>query len=262
MEWIKKNIKWLLIGLGILIFVRTCICCKERTPQQVQQEYQKVITPQTQEERKVEELIRWPGEVKNQEVVAENIFSRNFLVVLDTSGSMDDRACAGGGDKITVAKKALEIFASSVKDNDNLGLMIFNNGSKLLVPLAPAKNNSADFLQKVSEMKAGGGTYMAEAVRDGFAELTRQGKVQLGYGSYYLVMVTDGQANSGHDPTADINYVIDNTPIMVYGIGFCIKGDHPLNQKGRTIYREASSPEQLTKALADVLAESEQYKDM
>lgn len=248
--------------LIIICFLAVGLLNCKRTPKQVQQDYQRVIAPSAENTSPPTPPPKWPGDVKTQQAMAEDIFSRNFLVAFDTSGSMEDSDCSGGTKKITAAQRALKIFAQEVKDNDNLGLMIFNSGGKLLVPLGPAKNNRAAFIQKAEEMKAGGNTWMSEAVADSFKELTRQGQIQLGYGSYYLVMVTDGQATLGHDPTADINYLLDSTPIMVYGIGFCIKGDHPLNQAGRTIYREASNPAELSKALTDVLAESQQYKSL
>lgn len=257
--------KFLKLLILISIFLAIGISDCKRTPKQVQREYQKIIAPtpdQAQDQSKALTPVKWPGEVKNQQTIADDIFRKNFLVVFDISGSMSDRDCSGETNKIEAAKEALKIFANSVHDNDNLGLMTFNCKTQLLVPLATAKNNRAIFQQKVNAMEPDDGTCMDDAVRDGFTELTRQGKAQLGYGAYCLVMVTDGQANPGHDPTADINYVIDNTPIMVYGIGFCIKGDHPLNQKSRTVYREASNPAELTKALMDLLAESEQYKDL
>ena len=83
-----------------------------------------------------------------------------------------------------------------------------------------------------------------------------QGARQLGYGEYHLVVVTDGEASDGQDPTNVVKVILDRSPIVLHTIGFCIGTDHVLNQPGRSYYVAAESPEQLQQGLSAVLAEA------
>ena len=87
--------------------------------------------------------------------------------------------------------------------------------------------------------------------------MTRQGRRQLGYGEYTIVVVTDGIANDENRLRTAVDVILANSPITVYSIGFCIGARHSLNQPGNTVYKSADNPEQLAEGLKDVLAESE-----
>ena len=73
------------------------------------------------------------------------------------------------------------------------------------------------------------------------------------------MIVTDGEASSGEDPTRIVQWILDYSPIQIHTIGFCIGTNHSLNIPGRTVYKAADNPQQLEKGLQDVLAESEQF---
>ena len=90
---------------------------------------------------------------------------------------------------------------------------------------------------------------------------TEQGRRQLGYGEYTIVVVTDGYANSISRLKGVVDKILSKSPITIYSIGFCIGEEHSLNQPGRTIYKSADNPEQLQKGLQDVLAESETFDE-
>ena len=54
------------------------------------------------------------------------VTKRNYYVVLDASGSMDERKCSGDERKIDVAKRALLQFAQIVPADANLGVLVFD----------------------------------------------------------------------------------------------------------------------------------------
>jgi hypothetical protein len=62
----------------------------------------------------------WPPAGKPDRI-EQDLTARNFYVVLDGSGSMNERACQGDGRKIEQAKAALEVFSRAVPRNVNLG---------------------------------------------------------------------------------------------------------------------------------------------
>ena len=89
--------------------------------------------------------------------------------------------------------------------------------------------------------------------------LIRQGRRQLGYGEYHLIVVTDGQASSGQDPTGVVDEILASSPVVIHTIGFCIGEDHSLNQKGRVLYRTAQNAAELREGLEQVLAEAPDF---
>ncbi len=201
----------------------------------------------------------WPptGPKDEKLVLAQNPLAKNYLVVLDGSGSMDGRSCSGKDSKIVAAKKALQQWSTTVPANANLGLVIFdNNGITERVAMGNGPANRKNFADSVEKAYASGGTPLHNAVLLGYKLLGKQARKQRGYGEYHLVVVTDGEANGGQDPSRVVSEIFATSPITVTTIGFCIGKDHSLNQPGFTVYKEAGNLEDLKKGLAEVLAES------
>lgn len=187
--------------------------------------------------------------------VTDNLLAANYYVVLDGSGSMKDAACSGGKAKIEAARAALASFAASVPAGANLGLAVFESrGIGELLPLG-AGNRQA-FNQAVAQVQAGAGTPLRRAIEIAYGKLLEQGRRQLGYGEYHLVVVTDGIAGPDQDPTDTVNRMLAESPVLLSTIGFCIGEEHSLNQPGRTYYRAADNPEALRRGLEGVLAEA------
>jgi len=187
--------------------------------------------------------------------VSGDLFARNYYVVLDASGSMTEKGCSGDLTKIDAARHALAAFAESLPADANLGLQVFDaRGVREQIPLAGG--NRARFKSVLAAVRAGGGTPLHTAIAQAYGRLEQQGARQLGYGEYHLVVVTDGEASDGQDPTGAVKAILDRSPIVLHTIGFCIGPKHSLNQPGRTIYRAADNPQQLREHLSDVLAEA------
>jgi hypothetical protein len=190
-------------------------------------------------------------------LVASDLTRSNYYVVFDASGSMTDSRCAGDRSKLEVAKQALLRFASRLPANANLGLHVFDaQGIRQVLPLGPLDREALE--HNVRSIRAGGGTPLAESALEAYAVLTAQGRKQLGYGEYHLVIVTDGEA-TGEDPRAAVNRIVGESPVIVNTIGFCISDTHSLNQAGRVVYKAADNPAALEQTLADVLAEAPSF---
>ncbi|MCI4625982.1 MAG: VWA domain-containing protein [Candidatus Magnetoovum sp. WYHC-5] len=216
------------------------------------------VTPSTNKQLLNGKL--WPPIPKEGEMggLSENLLIKNYYVVLDGSGSMQGVGCSGSMTKSEASKKALVTFSESVPADDNLGLAAFDSrGVTERVPLGI--NNRENFVAKVKATLANSNTPLRDAVMLGYKKLEEQASRQLGYGEYHLVIVTDGVASPGQDPTAIVNHIIDSTPIVIHTIGFCIGAEHALNQAGRTDYKTADSPQELVHGLKGVLAEAEEY---
>jgi len=75
-----------------------------------------------------------------------------------------------------------------------------------------------------------------------------------------LVVVTDGQPSKGEDPTRIVHDVLDNSPVLIHTIGFCLSENHSLNQRGSTYYRAANDIDSLRSGLDQVLAEAPNFR--
>jgi Ca-activated chloride channel family protein len=222
------------------------------------------IVPPSPEPVKPEETVQrnkdaWPPiESGIAFIKSDDMLRRNYYVVLDGSGSMQDRGCSGGMRKFDSAVEALNTFFYGIPEDANVGLLVFDyHGFSERVPLG--RNNREQLRRALQEARPSGGTPLSRAVEAGYQALTRQAGQQLGYGEYHLVIVTDGEANPGFDPTEEVNWIIDKTAIVIHTIGYCIGSGHSLNQPGRTLYRTADSSASLSRELQAVLAEAETF---
>ena len=203
--------------------------------------------------------MQWPYlEEGKQPTVADNLLASNIYIVFDASGSMGEGGCSGGESKIRVAKRAILEFAKSIPSQTNVGLAVFDNtGTSERVPLSPL--NSERLSGTINAVRFGGGTPLSGAMRLGYKALTEQGKRQLGYGEYHLLVVTDGQANNSSELNRVVNKILDQSPVLIHTIGFCIDANHSLHQPGKTNYSTAKDYEGLLAGMRSVLAEAPSF---
>jgi len=201
----------------------------------------------------------WPHITGNETpVTSDALLAKNYYVVLDGSGSMDDSKCANSSRKMEVAKEAIAQFLTQIPSDANVGFYAFDsNGSKERMPLG--QHTSSATLQAVKSVYAGGGTPLSSSVAQGVKALTKQAERQLGYGEYNLIVVTDGMASTGYDPRNVVNAMVGSTAITMHTIGFCIDSNHPLNKVGYSYYKSANNPEALKAGLDEVLAEADDF---
>ena len=200
----------------------------------------------------------WPPEGAEESELASEVLTATYYVVLDGSGSMRDEGCSGGMRKIDAAKEALSAFVRSLPADVNLGLLAFDGqGVSERLPIQPVEAYAFD--KQLQQIQPSSSTPLRSAVQLGYDALIRQGRRQLGYGEYHLVVVTDGQASSGQDPTLVVNEILADSPVVIHTIGFCIGDDHSLNQRGRVLYRTAQTAAELREGLEQVLAEAPDF---
>lgn len=272
-ERLFKLSKWVTTLLFLAFFVTISACGSE--PSEKEQKQKPVAKKQAKQQQKREEKKEtkegqaikhvWPfsfeKELKEkvQPVTdADKMITRNFVVIFDDSGSMDDRD-ADGNRKINTAKNAVIEWSKSVPNGANVGLVSFHNGVWPLQNLDPTSKEQ--LISTVRDIKHGGGTPLSAAFDTSFLMLTKQGLRQLGYGEYTLVVITDGEADNDSQLNQRVRFVLNNSPIQIYTIGFGIGTAHTLNQPGLTQYRPAENLAELRKGLKEVLAESEAFDE-
>ena len=179
---------------------------------------------------------------------AEVQVTDNVIVVVDASGSMGTPM--GGTDRMSVAREALKQVLGQVPESTHIGVLVFPRGD-WVYPLgsrAEQRLNTA-----IDSIRSGGGTPLGSYMKRGADALLKARKKQFGYGTYRLLVVTDGEAN-------DRNLVEGYTPdiisrgITIDVIGVDMESEHTLATKVHT-YRSADNPDSLRQAITEVFAE-------
>ena len=197
----------------------------------------------------------WPAMPSDAVATANNLLAKNYMFVLDASGSMAKGDCTDRVSKMAEAKSAILAFGESLEADANIGLLAFSGANiKIVQPLSPYRKAALeDALQAI---RPEGSTPLADAIDLGFKSLNEQAITQLGNGGYHLVVVTDGVADKGQNVLRSVERVIATSPVMIHAIGFCIGTNHALNQTGLTRYVAASDGATLREGLQAVLAEA------
>jgi hypothetical protein len=141
------------------------------------------------------------------------VFGRKSIaIIVDTSGSMRDKI--DGERKIDSAKKCLTDILGKYQEHDNIqhdieaGLFYFK-GSGTIVNPVPISNFDYDALKsEIGNMKAKTNTPLGIALA--YAE--RQLNIS-GTGKKSIIMLTDGESNSGRNPDEVYKAILDANKI-------------------------------------------------
>lgn len=181
----------------------------------------------------------------------------NFYFLFDMSGSMDEN-CSGKR-KIDGAKEAVTRFMKNIPDDVNIGLMLFGTRSEeeYAEALPIASGNKDKFLEIINSLQPNGKTPLGEALLASVDKIIEQYKKQLGYGTYRIIIITDGE-QTGVDLKQPCNYLAQHGFIGLYSIGLCMKSSHTLKRYSLS-YRDANNYEELEHALVEATAESDVF---
>jgi hypothetical protein len=178
----------------------------------------------------------------------------HVVIVLDASGSMKQKMPGSNQNKMDAAKDALIEVLSTIPQSTHVGLVVFsaaNIKDHWVFPLGKRDDNT--LLPAIKSINPNRGTPLGKYIKIGADRLLEERKAQFGYGTYRLLIVTDGEAN-------DRDLVEKHTPevlsrgLRVDVIGVAMKQDHTLATKVHT-YRRANDASTLKQAIAEVFAE-------
>ena len=186
-------------------------------------------------------------------IAAAQDYADCVVIILDSSGSMDAKMPAGVR-KIDAAKTALQSVLMGIPETTYIGLLVFsgtNVPNPWVYPLGPRDNDA--LAKAISLPRPGGNTPLGRFIKTGADRLLEERTKQYGYGSYRLLVVTDGEATDG-SLTDQYTPDIVARGITMDVIGVNMKQDHTLATKVHS-YRRADDPAALQKALSEILAE-------
>ena len=174
----------------------------------------------------------------------------NVVVVVDASGSMGTHMAGTGRDRMTVAKDALKQVLAQIPDTTHIGILVFPRGN-WVYPLGPRKESMlAGAIDSIGE---GGSTPLGEYMKRGADALLQARKNQFGYGTYRLLIVTDGEAGDRQKVEVFTPDIISRG-ITIDVIGVEMASRHTLATRVHS-YRNANDPESLRQAISEVFAE-------
>jgi hypothetical protein len=194
------------------------------------------------------------GLLSSAPVLAQDTFTDNVVIVLDASGSMSNSFPGVVDSRWAAATTAIEHVVAEIPETTQLGLVVFSakgSDTEWVVPLGP--NDSAAVVEALGRLRPHGGTPLGEFIKVGADRLLAARAEQHGYGTYRLLVVTDGRAG---DPKKVDVYSEDllQRGVVLDVIGVAMKNDHQLKQVAHS-YRRADDPKQLLQAVKEVLAE-------
>ena len=171
----------------------------------------------------------------------------NVVIVLDASGSMKEKMRGTSMKKMDAAKVALQEVLKQVPMDTHLGLLVFSSSNLAddwVYPLGP--RDDVMLRKAISLPQAGGRTPLGAYIKKGADRLLDERGRQHGYGSYRLLIVTDGEAQDRNLVDRYVPEVIGRG-ITIDVIGVDMKTTHTLATRVHS-YRSADDPASLKKA--------------
>lgn len=194
--------------------------------------------------------------IVGQTAPEQSVYYDNIVVVVDASGSMSYNMSGTKIAKLSFAKSALQTVLAQVGDTTQIGIVVFGKVPNEWVYNLGTKDN-AKLKAAIDSIECGGGTPLGTYIKRGADVLVQQRQKQMGYGSYRLLIITDGEADGGTESSYMSSYTTEiiRRGITVDVIGVDMKQDHALAAMVGTRYRTANAPETLTSAMKEVFSE-------
>lgn len=213
-----------------------------------------------QNSERVEFRYTWLEDQDASTISEEDMFDVNYYFIVDGSGSMDSSSCEGGGKKIDVAKKAISKYVSTLPNEANIGLLAFDQ-TGITERVGLSKNNKVMFDEALFNVQANSSTPLASSIKMAYAKVKEQASKQGSHGEYNIIIVTDGEADGGENPSNIVREIGLNSPVNITTIGFCIDNSHSLNNPEYVHYYPAGSYQSILDGLSTVQAEGENVSD-
>jgi Ca-activated chloride channel family protein len=180
---------------------------------------------------------------------APSRFSRDLVVLLDTSGSM-------GGAPLDQARRVVSALVSTLDENDQLEIIEFSSAPRRWnrSAVAATEANRRDALAWLSKLRAGGGTEMRSAIVDALAPLRPESQRQ-------VVVVSDGQLGFEHEIVAEILHRLPaSSRVHTVGVGSAVNRSltAPAARAGRgveVIVGLGEDPERAARRIAAAVAD-------
>lgn len=196
-----------------------------------------------------EEISAWPP-VEAEIVDAQPDPNRTYTaIVLDDSGSMSSN--------MEAARQAVIEAVGFMADDDWVSVIALNRGEVL--PFMSASDARQRLLEPLSQVQATGSTPLTRAIATARSALAVEAAEVGGFGTFRVLVTTDGAADDGDALLAEIEDLARSTPIQLATIGVGIGNRHVLNRADLGTFVAIDDVSGLTAALQSAVAEQTSF---
>lgn len=179
---------------------------------------------------------------------------QHLVIVLDDSSSMTSRMESTRESRMEAAKRSLLKVMEQLPPEAQVGLLLLNGsaGQPWAIPIGPVDQQNLQ--TKIRSLTPGGATPLGRAIKTAADELMKLRESRR-YGTYQLLIVTDGESTDGRLLEEYLPDVLSRG-LLIDVIGVDMRSDHSLATRVHS-YRRADNQESLDRALSElVLGES------
>jgi hypothetical protein len=174
---------------------------------------------------------------------------RITAIILDDSGSM--------GNDLIPAKQAVVDALDAMAPTDRVAVVALNHGPILnFTSVADARLTLRTALEPIV---SDGSTPLTTTVLDTQELLEEEAAATRGFGTFRLIITTDGYADEENALEVAIEKLAGNTPIQLTTIGIDIEDDHVLRRQDLGSFVDVANVNALRSALQAAVAENNDF---
>lgn len=170
-------------------------------------------------------------------------------IVLDDSGSME-------GD-IEPAKAAVVAALDAMEPTDRVAVFALNTGE--ILPFTTVAEARSALPRLLAPVASDGSTPLTGAVNASRAALEAEAAVTGGFGTYRILVTTDGRADDEASLAGAVEDLARTTPIQIATVGVGIRGDNVLRRPDLGAFVDIDNVGELEAALRDAIAEEQSF---
>lgn len=233
--------------LTIVVIVIIAVSIFSETPSGGEQNAQ---APQAPVTPNWSAIAAWPAAEAPSVEAQPDPNRRVTAIVLDDSGSMDD--------DIDAAKQAVVSALDAMAGDDRVAVLALNAGTVLpFTDVAEAQGGLPALLRPIV---SDGSTPLTRSIQDAQQLLEGEAASMRGFGTFRLIVTTDGAADDGEALARAITALAASTPIQITTIGIGISGNHVLRREDLGSFVDVANVAALAEALQAAVAENTAFE--
>lgn len=194
-------------------------------------------------------IASWPSVDADEVEAAPDPNRQITAIVLDDSGSMSG--------EMEVAKQAVVGALDTMQPMDRVAVVALNKGIVLdFMTVADAREALP---AQIRNVRSDGSTPLTQAIQTAQIMLAEEGARARAFGTYRIIVTTDGAADEPSDLRQEIEEIARVTPIQVATIGIGVDGNHVLRRPSIASFVDISNAAALGEALTKAIAESQDF---
>ena len=194
-------------------------------------------------------IAAWPAQEAPVVEASPDPNRRITAIVLDDSGSM--------GSDIEDAKTAIVAALDAMDDNDRVAVTALNQG--VVWDFSTVADARSGLARALAPIPSDGSTPLTSAVLSARAGLEEEASVVRGFGTFRMIITTDGIADDGRALDLAVADLAATTPIQITTIGIGIDGGHVLRRDDLGTFVDVANVAALRGALEAAVAENTDF---